>query len=634
MTVKEKFKGAVEFLQMSSNDPSLITQNHNVKVNRDGYVLYGEEDTQFQYLLDMFVNSTTHNAICNSIALLLYGNGLNKENVISADDARKVLKDFYIFGNGALQIVKGQIMHVPVNYLRAREVNSKGVIESFGYSTDWSDAKVEIKDYPNWEVTPNAPISIYYLRPYYPNNFYYAVPQFQGALGYCELEVNIRKFLNNHVKNKFSILKIINFNNGIPDEESRRKITRDVKAKTTGVEADPVMISFNESAETAANIEDIQVDQAQNQYEYVSKEAQDKIIVGHGLTSPLLLGIRDTNGFSSNADEMESAADLFNKMQISPKQEFVADALRRITGDEDIQFIGIDEDVTANDTVVSDSNTDNADIVAKEASYNGAQIASSLDIMAAVAEGTLTQDQAITFLIQMLQFDPAVAKSLFSGGSANQISKLKSQKKGETELDRFIGLGDSEIEGYELFNEGKVEDDEVEDEIGAILDEEFKKKRTLLSDLVELVGTGTARPNAKSSQDREEYIVRYRYKGNKKGERAFCNAMLNADKLYRKEDIQQLKNKPVNPGFGKDGADTYDIWLYKGGGLLSDTFKGGTCKHYWQREIYLKKGTGVDVKNPLAKKISVAEARRKGFRPETNNKKVGTTPHSNYTTRN
>jgi hypothetical protein len=40
----------------------------------------------------------------------------------------------------------------------------------------------------------------------------------------------------------------------------------------------------------------------------------------------------------------------------------------------------------------------------------------------------------------------------------------------------------------------------------------------------------------------------------KQVERAFCNKMLTANKVYRKEDILAMENETVNPGFGKNGA--------------------------------------------------------------------------------
>ena len=98
----------------------------------------------------------------------------------------------------------------------------------------------------------------------------------------------------------------------------------------------------------------------------------------------------------------------------------------------------------------------------------------------------------------------------------------------------------------------------------------------------------------------------------------FCQKMVAAKKIYRKEDIEMMSKQAVNAGWGPRGADTYSIWLYKG---------GGNCHHYFVRKTYMKKGKGsIDINSPLAPKISVAEAKRKGFRPEKNNPLVGRKP--------
>ena len=136
---------------------------------------------------------------------------------------------------------------------------------------------------------------------------------------------------------------------------------------------------------------------------------------------------------------------------------------------------------------------------------------------------------------------------------------------------------------------------------------------------IKLVSTGVARPNSKSSQDNEDIVIRYRYVGNPNPQRDFCKVMMKANKIYRKEDIEQLSNKVVNAGWGPNGVDKYSIWLYKG---------GGNCHHKWNRVIYLRKGKTVDVNSPLAEVISTSKARRKGYKVETNDTKVSVEPRN------
>ena len=99
-------------------------------------------------------------------------------------------------------------------------------------------------------------------------------------------------------------------------------------------------------------------------------------------------------------------------------------------------------------------------------------------------------------------------------------------------------------------------------------------------------------PNVKSEQDTSLFKIRYSYSGDGKGQREFCSKMIKADKVYRKEDIELAGSKVVNPGLGPEGADTYNIWLYKG---------GVNCKHFWMRKIYLRRNN---------ESLSVNEARK------------------------
>jgi len=176
----------------------------------------------------------------------------------------------------------------------------------------------------------------------------------------------------------------------------------------------------------------------------------------------------------------------------------------------------------------------------------------------------------------------------------------------------LIDLGETEnLEDYYIAAEDELD-----------YDEDTEK-------LLQFASTGTARPNAKSEQDSKDILIRYRYVGNKNPEREFCKKMMAANKIYRKEDIISMGDKLVNPGFGMhpNPNEPYSIWLYKGGGKLSDAYPGGTCRHKWNRVIYLKKGVNVDVNSPLAEIISTSEARRKGFDVPVNDSKVSIAPH-------
>ena len=93
-------------------------------------------------------------------------------------------------------------------------------------------------------------------------------------------------------------------------------------------------------------------------------------------------------------------------------------------------------------------------------------------------------------------------------------------------------------------------------------------------------------------------------------------------KIYRKEDLLRMSSIPVNPGWGPRGANTYSIWLYKG---------GGTCHHYFRRVIYKAPASDDNfVRYPdnitTDKIITATKARSEGFTIKRNDSLVARAP--------
>ena len=111
-----------------------------------------------------------------------------------------------------------------------------------------------------------------------------------------------------------------------------------------------------------------------------------------------------------------------------------------------------------------------------------------------------------------------------------------------------------------LLDEFEVDYDTDEDE-NTLLSSDIKTELSIKDRLINLVSTGSAFPNSKSSQDDLidgiKFITRYVYAGETGGKsgkgREFCENMMNdkrGNKIYRKEDIIRMSGQSVNPGFG------------------------------------------------------------------------------------
>jgi len=538
-------------IELSAYTSPIVTED-----KRNEWVNYGEDNNYFQFLIDRYSNSATHSAVVNNISRLIYGKGLSaldaskKPNdyaqmltLFTANDLRRVIQDLYLLGQGAFQVHydKGhknviKVYHIPVQLLRPEKCDEDGNIVGYYYSDNWEDPKKFVPKRFDAFGEGKSEIEILMIQPYSVGAKYFSRVDYQGALEYTVLEEKISEYLINEVTNGFSPTTIVNFNNGTPTDEQKDEIARKTINKLTGSTGKKVVVSFNEDEAKKTTIDSVPLNDAPEHYQYLSDECRSKILTGHCVTSPLIFGIATTTGFSANADELKNSVILFDNMVIRPKQEVILEAL---------------------DSILA---------------FNGVSL------------------KLFFKTLQPLEF-----VDLSNAQSTDQV-------KEETGVEMSAEDHIEWIDGHEyVLIDSREVDYDLEDELDAELEALNSPKKTLLSKIVNLVSTGTARANIKSDQDGAVFKHRYRYVGGvSENTRDFCKGMIKANKIYRKEDILSMGSQAVNEGWGPEGADTYSIWLYKG---------GGDCHHKWMRETYLKKS---DANSPLARKYTPGEVRKAG----------------------
>jgi hypothetical protein len=603
------------------------------------WVLNGEKNKFYQDIIDAYNGSTTNSAIIDSYSQFIYGKGLVTKGdqkqlaevkaIFSKSDLRKICKDFEMFGEASIEVkyLNGKVrkcFHVPKQRIAPEVADENGNITGYWYSYDFGNTqkyKPVRFDAFGYGDGLGQRSEIYIIKDYQIGQFYYSNPSYVSGLSWAKFEEEFQNYCINHIKNGLSAGYIINMNGGVQESEIEvanhsRKIRTDLSGSNN---AGKFFINFNDGKDSEVTISTIETSEAHKQYEYLCAEARQQLMTAHKLTSPMLVGVKEASGFSSNAEEIKVGfAELMINV-IAPKQEIVLDGIMNICSvngiTTELEFESLRAEDVVNVGVVDGTVAENDAAI----SYNGAQIASAIDIFAKVKEGILTIEQAIVFLVQFLNIPTNVAQALFTQQTA-VVTELNAEKKTFEDLGEEIDLSE-----WELVSASPVDYDK-EDELDAELHQMNSVSLNLMNIALADVSTGTARPNAKSEQDGELFKSRYRYSGNPSPERKFCQDMMSANKVYRKEDIAMMSQRNVNPGFGMkpNPNEPYDIFLWKGGGLLSDAFPFGTCKHFWVRETYRKKA---DVNNPLAEIITPAQARKAGEILPTNNPKAYIAPH-------
>jgi hypothetical protein len=332
-------------VNVDNNQLPIIQEDTKTRYSWIPFGVYGHDDF-FDAVTTTFSVSTTNNACIEGIADLIFGKGLYSKNeafneilqkMIPQEETKRVAFDLKLFGNAAYQVywddthtkIK-KMYHIPVQTLRAEKLYGSSKIQNYYYCVDWNDQR-KIKDKKKIPAfgTSEDKMEILYVKNYFPGLYYYSLPDWVAAMQFAISEGEISNLHLNNITNGFLPAVMINFNNGVPAPEERETIEDLIQAKFTGTDnAGRFMLSFNDDPATKPTIDVIQIDNLHEKYQYVADYTQDRILVAHRVTSPLLFGIRTaSNGFSSQSEEMKTAFSIMQTMTVSPFQNIILNSL-------------------------------------------------------------------------------------------------------------------------------------------------------------------------------------------------------------------------------------------------------------------------------------------------------------------
>ena len=341
MKQQEKFS----IINVNNNLLPLITEDTKTRYSWIPFGVYGHDDF-FNAVTMTFNVSTTNSACIEGIADLIYGKGLYSktpafndvlQKLIPQEETKRVAFDLKLYGNACYQVYWNddhtkiiKMYHIPVQTIRAEKIGNSPRIENFYYCIDWNDQKKikEKKKIPAFG-TSNEKMELLYIKNYSPGLYYYSLPDWVAAMQFAISEGEISNLHLNNITNGFLPAVMLNFNNGVPAPEERQTIEDLVQAKFTGTDnAGRFMLSFNDDPATKPTLDVIDISNLHEKYDYVAEYTQDRILVAHRVTSPLLFGVRTkNNGFSSQSEEMKTAFSILQTMTISPFQNLILNSL-------------------------------------------------------------------------------------------------------------------------------------------------------------------------------------------------------------------------------------------------------------------------------------------------------------------
>ena len=509
----------LRIVNLSTYTSPVITE-----VKNKDYIQYGEDNMYFQYLIDRYNGSPTNNAIINGISEMIYGKGLDATDssdkpdqyaqmkvLFKNDCVRKLAYDLKLMGQCALQVIYSQdrskvarLEHMPVETLRA-EKSTDGEIKAYYYANDWTKVKpnTKLQKIPAFGES-NQSLEIMYIKPYRAGFFYYSPVDYQGGLQYSELEEEVSNYHLNNIMNGLAPSMLINFNNGVPNEEEREMIEQRIYQKFSGSSnAGKFILAFNDNAESQANIDPVQLSDAHNQYQFLSDESTKKIMVSHRVVSPMLLGIKDQTGLGNNAEELKTASILMDNTVIRPFQTLLIDHFDKILAYNNISL---------------------------KLYFKTLQPLEFTDLENVQDEETREEETGVKLSKNYYQTAPSIADDLINEGEE---------------------MGDE----WELIDEREALEDESEIqnyfEFASVVAGDARKKSIQDTDLFRI----RYAYSGELTRDADGKVVT----------REFCRKMLRANRVYRMEDINKISKANVELSPADAKGEGYNIWLYKGG---------------------------------------------------------------------
>ena len=356
----------VAFAAIDKNWEDLIPQPTEVEGAKK-YVLYGTDNRYPDYLWGLFNDVSTLKTVIEGIADYVIGNdvicsvsGFEKEVNTKGDTMRELIRllarDYLIYGGYAIQVIRNKVgdirelYYVDFRYLRSSKKN-----DVFYYSEDFTKKYVRSNKtviYPKF-IKENRNVSSSILYVTNEKSKTYPTPRYSGSIKACEIERQIDTYHLSSLENGFGGSYILNFLNGIPTDEQKEEIERNVNEKFAGASnAGRILINFANGKDNATTLQKLDTQDFGEKYKAAAERAKQQIFIAFRAIPQLFGDMSAATGF--NTTEFTESFKVFNRTVVRPIQQTICDSIDKIFGSGNsvnITPFSIEEEVKREETV-------------------------------------------------------------------------------------------------------------------------------------------------------------------------------------------------------------------------------------------------------------------------------------------
>jgi len=553
---------------------------------------------------------------------------------------RKVSLDTELFGGYYLEIIwsvtkqLAEIWHLDYTKVRTNKDNTQ-----FWYKENWGDRNEKQMVYAAFNPANPYGKQILYVKEYRPNMGIYSLPGYFGALNYIESDIEISKHVLGNAQTGFSASKLITLPNGEPSDEEKRNIEKRFSNRFSGSDGKKFILAFVNDSARKPIIDDLGAsDITKEDFNRVDSLIQTNIFCGHQITTPSIFGIAEAGKLGSRS-EMRDGYEIFKNTYVNSKQmhlEGVFNMLANYKGIENPELtiiptepVGIElteggllqimtkEELRdklgllALEEKTSSTNQDVIDAINNLSPLVANKVLNQLtpnELRALVALQPKEGGETIQ-TVQPAQFADDFS-AFYEFGEAKggfDIWKQKTHFNDDSEYQMFADVSQLQANVLDLMAKDKRITPEVlaetldqnvdtinkviktliengyvqvnEYAIGEGIDENIIIEHTLTQPLNEIL--------VKVKPTTKELLIRYSYEwkqgfnnSDKKTSRPFCVALLDANKMYSRSEIEQISAR-----LG------YSVWDRKGGWYTvpGTNEHEPSCRHQWVSNIVTRK---------------------------------------------
>mgnify|MGYP006921332326 CR=1 FL=1 len=315
------------------------------------WVQWGNDNLYPNYIMALFMGSAINGAIIKSKSKMCIGDGLilNTSNDVIKDSRSqqfinvcnhfgeslssvysKCAFDFNLYGGYAIKLnfkrdkSISEITHVDFSRIRLGEYNDAEEIETCWVSSNWarymSYKEYHPKEYLMYNGSKKQTEAIFYVKPYTSMFDYYPAVPYLNALGDINSDSELTNFyLSQLQQGMFPPIHVEVFT---PENDSTKlgRMLEDIKQDYNGTSnAGRAFFSLNDGVNHIA-MNPVQNGDQGNQFRQLQANILQNILSGHGVDSPMLVGIKTAGQLGGN-NEISNAWESFFSREIKPMQQ-------------------------------------------------------------------------------------------------------------------------------------------------------------------------------------------------------------------------------------------------------------------------------------------------------------------------